>query len=155
MFIILGIVAFMAPLIAAEFLDILIGVLLLLTGLAQATMSFVSKRHWTYYLGAAISIIAGSLMLMRPSAGILALAAIIAIFFLLQGCMQLFSAGMYAPFRGWGWILLSGIISICLTILIYVGWPITAVWLLAVLVGINFISFGFSMIMLTTYVNRS
>jgi uncharacterized membrane protein HdeD (DUF308 family) len=152
MFMILGVIAFMAPLVAAEFLDILIGCLLLLTGIVQAGLTVVSKRHWSYYFSAIISIFAGSLMVFFPRTGILALAAIIAIFLLLQGCMQIFSASMYAPFKGWSWMLTSGLISVILAALIYAGWPITAIWFLGVLVGINFISFGISMIVLTKYV---
>ena len=154
-FIILGLVALMTPLIAAEFLDLLIGSLLLLTGLFQATVSFATKRHWAFYLSAFISVGAGSLMIARPLSGALALAAVIATFLLLQGLVQIFTAGMYAPFKGWGWILTTGLISISLAALVYAGWPISAIWFLGVLVGINLVSFGISMITLTTFIARS
>lgn len=154
MFMVLGVVALFAPLIAAEFLDLLIGCLLFITGLFQAVVSFAAKRHWTYYVTAIISIVAGCLLILQPAAGILALAAIIAIFLLLQGCMQIFYAGVYAPFKGWGWMLLSGFISICLCALIYVGWPTTAIWFLGIMVGINLISVGLSMLMLSLYLGK-
>jgi len=153
-FIVLGIISIMAPLVAAEFLDLLIGILLLITGLAQAAVSMRAKRHWTYYLSSIISITAGSLMLSKPSEGALALAAIIAIFLLLQGFLQIFSAGLYAPFKGWVFMLLSGIISIVLSAFIYVGWPSTALWFLGIVVAINLISFGLSIIMLTSYITK-
>jgi uncharacterized membrane protein HdeD (DUF308 family) len=155
MFIILGTVALMTPLIAAEFLDILIGCLLFVTGLFQGVVSYAAKRHWTYYLSTFIYIAAGVLMIFQPQAGILALAAIIAIFLLLQGIMQIFYAGVYAPFKGWGWMLASGVISIALTTLIYIGWPITAVWFLGILVGINLIFFGLSTLMIAAYAGKS
>lgn len=75
-----------------------------------------------------------------------------AIYFLMQGFIQLFTASLYAPFKGWRWVLLSGISSIFLAIIIYIGWPVTAVWLLGLMVGLNFITFGFSMIMLANAV---
>lgn len=153
-FIVLGIISIMTPLLAAEFLDLLIGGLLLITGLAQATVSIRTKRHWTYYASSVISITAGSLMLAKPSEGALALAAIIAIFLLLQGFLQIFSAGLYAPFRGWIFMLLSGLISLVLAAFIYVGWPSTALWFLGVVVAINLISFGLSIIMLTSYITK-
>lgn len=152
MFIILGTIAIITPLFAAEFLDLLIGCLLFVTGLFQAVVTYAAKRHWTYYLSAAIYLVAGALMIFSPQAGILALAAIIAVFLFCQGCMQIFYAGVYAPARGWIWMLLSGLISLALTALIYIGWPITAVWILGLLIGINLISFGISMLMLAMYV---
>lgn len=155
MFIVLGVVALCAPLIAAEFLDLLIGCLLLITGLFQGVVSYAAKRHWTYYVTAIISIIAGALLILQPAAGILALATVVAVILLIQGMMQIFYAGVYAPFSGWGWMLLSGVISIALTALIYVGWPTTAVWFLGILVGINLISLGVSMMMLSIFLTRA
>lgn len=154
MFMILGVVALTAPLIAAEFLDILIGCLLFITGSFQGVVSFAARRHWTFYFSAFISIVAGLLLILQPAAGILALAAIIAVFLLLQGCMQIFYSGVYAPFKGWSWMLLSGLISIALAALIYIGWPMSAIWFLGIMVGINLISFGLSMLMLSIYVNK-
>jgi uncharacterized membrane protein HdeD (DUF308 family) len=154
-FIIFGIIAFIAPMVAAEFLDILIGSLLLIMGLFQASVSYATKRHWTYYLSAIVSVLAGSLMIAKPMNGVLALAAIIAIFLLLQGFIQIFTASLYAPFKGWGWTLVSGVISITLAGLVYSGWPVTGVWFLGILVGFNFISFGASMIALTNFISNS
>ncbi|HSX19837.1 MAG TPA: DUF308 domain-containing protein [Gammaproteobacteria bacterium] len=155
MLLVLGIIALLAPLVAAEFLDILIGCLLFVTGLFQGVVSYAAKRHWTYYITAVISVIAGGLLILQPMAGMLALATIVAIFLLLQGCMQIFYAGIYAPFTGWIWMLLSGLVSIGLTAFIYVGWPITAIWFLGILVAINLISFGISMLVLATFCTRA
>lgn len=150
-FMALGIIAIMSPLIAAEFLDILIGCVLFITGVFQASVSYASGRHWTYYLTAIIYVVAGALLVIQPQAGILALATIIAIFLLLQGCVQIFYASVYAPFKGWGWMLVGGLISIALTALIYTGWPVTAIWFLGIVVGINLFAFGLSLLMLTIH----
>ncbi len=147
----LGILAIMVPVVAAEFLDLLIGAILLFTAISQFTISYMAKRHWTYYFNAIICLIAGSLMLIKPYEGVVALAVIIGIFLLIQGCIQLFTIALYAPFSGWPWILLSGIVSILLAGFMYSGWPITGVWLLGAMLGVNFIALGLSMIMLTRY----
>src|SRR5687768_17210920 len=64
----LGIIALCSPIIAATFLDLLIAMLLLITGLTQAGFSFVTNRHWSYYFISIITIVAGVLMLIKPSA---------------------------------------------------------------------------------------
>lgn len=154
MFMVLGIIALFAPMIAAEFLDLLIGCLLFVTGTFQAVVSFAAKRHWTYYLTAVISVMAGLFLILQPAQGVLALAAIVSIILLLQGCMQIFYAGVYAPFKGWGWMLFSGIISISLIILIYIGWPTTAAWFLGILLGINLITVGMAMLMASKLISQ-
>lgn len=152
MFILVGFIALMAPLVAAEVLDMLIGAILLLTAVGQLTISYLSKRHWTYYITTALYLIAGLLLVFRPHEGVLALAAIVGVFFLMQGCIQIFTASLYAPFEGWVWVLASGLVSLLLASLVYAGWPITGMWLLGIMLGINFIAFGLSMVMLTRYV---
>lgn len=153
MLITLGIVALLAPMVAATFLDLLIGSLMLLIGLGQAAFSFATKRHWTYYLTAAVATIAGLLMLISPSTGVLALGAIVICFLVIQGVLQTISAFMYSSCRGWMWLLFSGLVSLLLAGIIYQGWPVTASWIIGVMLGINFIVFGLSLIMLTNYVS--
>lgn len=150
----LGIIALIAPLAAAEFLFMLIGCLLVIAGVLQASFNFATKRHWSFYITAAIAIIAGILLVVRPEAGIYFFGMIIAVFLLLQGFMQLFYAGVYAPYRGWGWMLASGLLSIALAIFIFVGWPLSASWLFGVLIAINLMLFGFSLLTIAMYLDN-
>lgn len=154
MLILLGMFALISPLVAATFLDLLIGCLFLITGLVQAGFSFATKRNWTYYVTAAIAIIAGMLMLLKPAAGILALGLIVLAFLVMQGVLQILSSALYSGCKGWGWLLFSGIISLLLAGIVFSSWPISATWILGVMIGVNFIAFGASLIMLTKYVNN-
>jgi uncharacterized membrane protein HdeD (DUF308 family) len=150
-FLILGVLCLLAPIVAAEILNYLIGGLLLLTALIQMSFSYLTKRHWSYYIGSTIYLLAGLFLVVRPNEGVMVLAAVVGIFLLLQGCVQIFSAGLYAPFPGWQWVLFSGLVSLSLAGIIYSGWPATGVWLLGIMLGVNFVVFGLSMIMLTRY----
>jgi uncharacterized membrane protein HdeD (DUF308 family) len=56
-------------------------------------------------------------------------------------------AGIYLlmnPLRGSGWLLFDGIISILLGILIWRQWPGSSLWIIGLLVGLNFIFAGIS-----------
>jgi len=150
-FLVLGLLCLLAPMVAAEVLNYLIGGLLLVPALIQISLSYVTKRHWSYYIGSTIYLIAGLFLILRPNEGVMVLAAVVGIFLLLQGCVQIFSAALYAPFRGWQWVLFSGLVSLALAGIIYSGWPATGVWLLGIMLGVNFVVFGLSMIMLTRY----
>ncbi len=155
MFVVLGMIALFVPWIAAEFIDIAVGILLIVTGIFHVGVSFATKRYWAYYLSAFICLVTGGLMLLQPKAGIMAITLIVTMFMLLQGCMQLFYAALYAPFPGWSWMFTSGSISILLAVIVFAGWPVSAAWFLGVLVGVNLIMIGLSMIMLTKKINRA
>jgi uncharacterized membrane protein HdeD (DUF308 family) len=46
------------------------------------------------------------------------------------------------PFPSWGWVLASGIVTILVAFYLWVSLPVTAVWLLGVLLGIQLICEG-------------
>ncbi len=151
LFLFLGVLCLLAPMVAAEVLNYLIGGLLLTTALMQFAFSYATKRPWSYYISSTIYLIAGLYLILRPHEGVVVLAGVVGIFMLLQGCAQIFTAGLYASFPGWQWVLFSGLVSIALAAVIYSGWPDTGVWLLGIMLGVNFVVFGLSMIMLTRY----
>ena len=49
--------------------------------------------------------------------------------------------------RSWGWVLFSGIVDLLLALLIWDGWPSSADWAIGLLVGINMLFFGLSLVM--------
>ncbi len=153
-FVILGVIALIVPGFVAELFAILLGILLVLAGLFQV---WVSKNlHWrgVSYISALASIIAGVLIMFWPEASLMVLAGIVAVFLLIEGCLEIFISTVYAPFSGWVWMLLSGIITLVLAGLIFAGWPVSGVWFLGILIGINFIIFGGSLIIMSRYARR-
>jgi len=46
------------------------------------------------------------------------------------------------PFPNWGWVLASGLVGILLALILWANLPVTAVWLIGLLLGINLISVG-------------
>src|SRR3954467_7000497 len=46
------------------------------------------------------------------------------------------------PFPNWGWELASGLVGILLGLILWASLPVTALWLIGVLLGINLISVG-------------
>jgi uncharacterized membrane protein HdeD (DUF308 family) len=57
--------------------------------------------------------------------------------------------------KAWGWVLLSGIVDIVLAVIIISGMPGTAIWVLGLLVGINLLMMGISIVMVALAVRRS
>ena len=55
---------------------------------------------------------------------------------------------------GSGWTYLSAACSIVLGLLVFSGWPGSAVWLIGLLVGIDLLFYGWALIALRSAVNR-
>jgi uncharacterized membrane protein HdeD (DUF308 family) len=64
------------------------------------------------------------------------------VFLMVEGISKLVFALTIRPFPNWGWVLLSGIIGILLYPILWASLPVTAVWLLGVLLGIDLICEG-------------
>lgn len=155
LFVILGAISLFVPMVAAESFELLMGAFLVITGVTQALSGYASNRHKVILLSSMASIIAGALMLIWPDAGVLVLATIVGVFLLAEAIFEIATAVAYAPFTGWIWMLLSGIVTLALATMIFVGWPVSGVWILGILLGINFLFFGMSMLMIVNSVKSS
>jgi uncharacterized membrane protein HdeD (DUF308 family) len=97
---------------------------------------------------------AGIFMLMHPLLGVVSLTLLLAIFFLVEGVVEIF---LYFKIRGAanaGWVLFDGIVTLILGFLIWRRWPSSSVWVIGTLVGISLIFSGISRFMLSSTVRR-
>src|ERR1700722_5473334 len=72
MFIILGILAAALPAATALSVELMIGVVLLMSGIFQLVLTLKSKMHWWSILSSFLSIVVGVVMLWKPMEGLLA-----------------------------------------------------------------------------------
>jgi uncharacterized membrane protein HdeD (DUF308 family) len=151
LWVVLGALAIIAPLAAALAIQTLIGVLLLVGGIAQIVHAFRS-RGWGAFgwhlLSAVAEVVAGALLLFFPLQGVLTLTLILAALFIAVGVVKILAALRNRDTDGWVWLLVSGILSILVGLLIWARWPYSAEWAIGVLVGIEFIFSGWALIMI-------
>lgn len=155
--IILGIFAIATPQIFTLGIELLVGILFLVAGLAQGWRSFYAKNIPGFIWSALIAILyllVGVLLLANPIKGVLTLTFVLTIFFLIEGIAQVILAFQFRPYGVWGWRLISGLISILLAYLIWIGWPGTAAWVLGLLVGVNLLFAGLSQLFLALSVSQ-
>ena len=145
--VVFGVIAIILPGIAALAVTILLGWLLLFSGiLGLATTIWMRQLpgFWWSLLSALLAIITGIALLAWPVGGVQSLTLVLATFFIIEGVASI----MYAldhrrEFTGrWGWMLASGVIDLLLAMLILVGFPGTASWAIGLLVGINMLMGG-------------
>ena len=137
--------------IATLAIGIFVGWLFLIGGVAQILHAF-SARGWQgfalHLLGGVLYVLVGGWMIFNPLLGALALTLMLAAFLLIQGICQIALALRLRPARGWGWPLASGVVTVLLAVLIYAGWPSSALWVIGLLVGIHLLMSGLSLSML-------
>jgi uncharacterized membrane protein HdeD (DUF308 family) len=147
----LGLLAIGAPLLATIVVVKLAGWLFFIGGIV-GLVSFFTARDvpgsvWSF-ITPALAILAGIYLLRQPLTGMLSLTLVLAAFFIAQGVSQIFAALAHRrALKSWGWVLLSGIVDLILAGIILMGWPQTSAWVLGLLVGINLVMFGVSLIM--------
>src|SRR5271155_4315953 len=105
MFIILGIMAAALPAATALSVELMIGIVLLLSGIFQLVLTLKSKMHFWSMLSSFLSIATGVVMLWKPLAGLLAVVTLLAIFMTLEGIFELLLAWQFRPVRNWSWMM--------------------------------------------------
>lgn len=163
-FLILGIVMLIAgtaaiifPFFASLAVELLIGWVLLFSGIAGIVHAF-STRKWNGFvlslLIALLSLGVGIVLLIYPLTGLLSLTLLITVFFLAGGIIRIVLALKLRPFDHWGWLLFGGILDLILATLIITQWPEAAALIVGLLVGIDLIFTGWIMLLLASATHR-
>lgn len=155
-----GLAAIVLPLLASLAITILLGWLFLVSGVAGLFFSYWARRapgFWWSLASAVLAVIAGLVLIALPVQGTLTLTFIIGVYFLAEGVATI----MYAlQHRGrlserWGWMLAAGVLDILVAFIIISGWPATGAWVIGLLVGINLVFGGWSLIALALAARRT
>ena len=148
---VLGLLAIAVPEVATLAITILIGWLFFVGGIFR-TISVLQHRAmpgfaWSLLI-AVLAILLGLILIVRPIAGVLTLTIWLIAFFIIEGIAAIFLAIEHRRhLPSWGWVLLSGLVDLLLAYLIWDGWPSSAGWAIGLLVGINMVFVGLSLVM--------
>ena len=148
---ILGILAIVVPLIATIAVTVLVGWLLLMSGVVGLIATFRSHGapgFWWSLISAVLGIVAGVVLLGWPLSGALTLTMILTVFLVLEGVVSiLYALEHKRELSGrWGMMLFSGLIDLILAGIIFSGLPGTAVWAIGLLFGVNLVFGGSALI---------
>ena len=147
-----GILAIGVPLAAGIAVNIVVAWLLLFGGAAHLVFGWhlrgVGGVIWQILLGI-LYIAIGVYLLVHPLAGLLTLTLALAIYLFVEGVLELVLAFQVRPRRGWGWLLLDGVVTLILGLMIWRTWPASTEWAIGTLVGISIIFSGSTRLMLS------
>jgi uncharacterized membrane protein HdeD (DUF308 family) len=140
-----GVLAFIYPLLASVALIYLLAWVLIVSGAVQA-IGLIGARHvphyWLQLISVVIAILIGVLLLRQPESGLLIMTLLLIVFFMVEGISKVIFALTIRPFPNWGWVFASGLVGIVLGVYLLMNIPVSAEWVLGVLLGIQLICEG-------------
>jgi uncharacterized membrane protein HdeD (DUF308 family) len=148
---ILGIAAMIVPPLASLAITIFLGWMFLISGIGGLFVTWWARNmpgFWWSLISAALAVLAGGVLLARPVQGVLTLTIVVGAYFLAEGVTSI----MYAlehrkELSGrWSWLLVAGLMDILIALVIIAGLPGSAEWALGLLVGINMLFGGATLI---------
>jgi len=142
-----GFLALVYPLFSSVALTVIIGWLLIISGIIQG-ISLIGAQSvpnfWLQLISVGLAVIVGLLFLRNPGIGLLSLTLLLIVFFMVEGLSKVIFALTIRPFPHWGWVFASGIIGILVSIYLLSN-PAVAVWFLGFLLGLVLVSEGASL----------
>jgi uncharacterized membrane protein HdeD (DUF308 family) len=144
-----GLFSILVPIVASISVAILAGWILLVGGVVQFAHVLRQTagwdRIWRLFL-AAVTAVAGLSLLLFPLSGTITITFVLVVWFWVSGATKI---GAWWRMRGAGgsWMLgVNGLVSVLLGALIWASLPSSAAWAIGLLVGIELIIYGMSLI---------
>jgi uncharacterized membrane protein HdeD (DUF308 family) len=149
--VILGLAAMIVPPLASLAVTIFLGWMFLISGIAGLALTFWARQmpgFWWSLISAALAVAAGIILLAQPVQGTLTLTIVVGAYFLAEGVATIMYALEHRRelSERWSWLLFAGILDILIAGMIITGLPGSAEWAIGLLVGINLLFGGASLI---------
>lgn len=147
--IVIGCIAILVPAVASVGTAIFIGWILVIAGAflvagafaAQTVGSVVLRLLWAF-----LTVIVGLWLIVEPHNGTLTLTLVLGIYFLFMGLTRIGVAFAARGQQGAGLVGLSGFAGLLIGILVLVEFPSSADWAIGLLVGIDLIFAGWTLV---------
>lgn len=147
-----GVLAIGAPFVAGATATYLVAMLLFLSGVVELFGAFHAnsfQKGLLAFLSGGLSLLGGGLMFAHPLMGMGVLTLLLGIYFFMDGLGKSLLAFRVKPQAGWGVVLFGGLVTLLLGILILSKWPLSGVWAIGTLLGVNMLTSGLTMVTLT------
>jgi uncharacterized membrane protein HdeD (DUF308 family) len=107
----------------------------------------MSGFSWSL-ISAVLALAAGVLLIGWPGQGLVSVTLVLIVYFLADGLASVWFAVSHreALGRRWEWMLASGVVTLVLAIVILSGLPGSAAWALGLIVGIDMVMAGSSLL---------
>jgi uncharacterized membrane protein HdeD (DUF308 family) len=149
--VVLGSAAILVPPLASLAVALVLGALFLAGGVVGLITTFVGRRapgFWWALISALIAIVAGLLILGWPVSGVVSLTFVLTAFLVADGVLMILFGLEHRRqlSQRWGWLVANGVLDLLLAAVIVWALPGSAIWALGLIVGIDLVFGGWSLI---------
>ncbi|MGI9456670.1 MAG: DUF308 domain-containing protein [Aeoliella sp.] len=88
-----------------------------------------------------------------PAESVAVLTLFTAAFFIVAGAFRIV-VSLVERFSQWGWVFLNGVVTLIVGLIIYDTFPVSALWLIGLLLGLDLLFHGWSWMMLAMFLRR-
>lgn len=156
--IVAGVLAILSPIIASVAIVSLLGWVLIISGVLQAVGLIGASNvphFWLQLISAVLAILIGVLLLRSPEGGLLVMTMLLIVYFMVEGIAKVIFALTIRPFPNWGWVLGSGLVGIVLAFVLWANMPLSADWVLGLMLGVLLVSEGAALTYLAWQVHKA
>jgi len=144
-YIIAGIVAIGSVVIATVATVFIVGIMMLIAGVAEVINAFQIKTWGKFILWlllGALYIVAGLLTFENPLLAAAILTLFLGFSLIASGIMRVVLALSMQQAMPWVWVLLSGVVTFLLGLIIVAHWPVSSLYILGLFLGIDLVLAG-------------
>jgi uncharacterized membrane protein HdeD (DUF308 family) len=148
-YITLGIIALSWPVASTVGLTFTLGILFLVASVVQAAHAIHLRKEsgtGSRVVQSIAALVAGLLILRYPGAGMVGIAIAMTFYFFVSAFSKWAIAAGMRPHSGWGWTFVSATCSFLLGAYMIVTFPVSALWVPGLILGIDLVIMGASMI---------
>lgn len=146
--VIFGFLAMASPFVAGMAVAMYVGAMLFVAGIFRLIFAFKAQSLgsgiWAIIVGF-LTILAGLYMLGNPVLGLGIITLVLAVYFFIEGIVEIIYAFQVKPMIGWGWALFGGVVSLVLGIMIWRQFPVSGTWAIGILFGVHMLFTGLAM----------
>jgi len=147
--IILGILAMLVPGLTGLSITFFLGILVLGGGIVRMIWAFQAgsfgKGVWIFAIGV-LTLLCGVVLLANPLLAAGMLTVIVAIYFIIDGIVEIAAGSQVWSQPGSGWMVFGGIVSILLGCMLWGQFPLSGPYALGILLGIKLFFVGLIMV---------
>ncbi|MDP9049970.1 MAG: DUF308 domain-containing protein [Acidobacteriota bacterium] len=148
--IILGLAAMFLPTVAGIGVSVAFGWIIVLGGFAYIASAFSARGAggfiWRVLIGV-VYVVGGLFLAVHTGIALAGLTLAMTIMFFFEGILEIVAFFEFRALSGSGWILADGIVTLILAYLIWRPWPISSIWAIGTILGINLITSGITRVM--------
>ena len=145
-FLVAGVIALGSVVAATETAVLVVGIMMLMGGVAEIIAAFGVKswgKFLFWLLLGVLYVAAGMIAIMNPLLAAAYLTLMLGFALVFGGVLRIFLAFQMKSAGGpWGWVVLSGLITLLLGAMIIAQWPASSLFVLGIFLGIDLIFIG-------------